>query len=375
MLYEEGDATRGLNLYLYDRRLYAGGWNRPTGESGWEGTFISTAQWESTHIGGAGQWHHVALVLSGGETVTDGALTLYVDGRLIGSGPGSQLWGHGSDIGLGGAGGQAWWDATRFHDGPPTYADDWTQQTFKGLLDEVRVYNRALTAEQVRGLAGGGDVGGDSWAGAYPTLQQALGYAGAGDEIWVAEGVYTPTLPSEFGGMSDLERYSTFRMVDGVALYGGFARTETAREQRDWRSHVTVLSGDLSGNDNGSLAPGEPTRADNALHVVTSQVGQLGAVLDGFTITGGHSNLYSDWSGAGIHHTSGALTLAHSQILSNTAVYSTVYGSSRGGGVYAFAEGSNQVSLTIMESTLRANHATGAGGGLFLDAWGGAALS
>jgi hypothetical protein len=100
VLYEEGDATRGLNLYLYNKRLYAGGWNLPTsgGESGWAGTFISTDQWESPQVGGEGQWHHVALVLSGTATVADDALTLYVDGRLIDSGAGSQLWGHGGDI-------------------------------------------------------------------------------------------------------------------------------------------------------------------------------------------------------------------------------------------------------------------------------------
>jgi hypothetical protein len=80
------------------------------------------------------------------------------------------------------------------------------------LLDEVRVYNRVFTAEAVRQLAGGGEADGSSWGNAHTTLQSALGYAVAGDEIWVAEGVYTPTLSTY------LERNNTFQLVEGGAV-------------------------------------------------------------------------------------------------------------------------------------------------------------
>ena len=55
----------------------------------------------------------------------------------------------------------------------------------------------------------------------------------AGDELWVKAGTY---LPSTSG-----VRTASFTMKTGVAIYGGFAGTESARDQRNWRSNVTVL--------------------------------------------------------------------------------------------------------------------------------------
>ncbi len=69
--------------------------------------------------------------------------------------------------------------------------------------------------------------------------------------------------------------------MDGVAIYGGFAGTETELSERDWENNVTILSGEI----------GDPaTTADNTIHVVVS-IGQNGtAVLDGFTITKGNAS-------------------------------------------------------------------------------------
>ncbi len=89
----------------------------------------------------------------------------------------------------------------------------------------------------VNGAAGGANTGID-----WPKLQDALclyDTCGAFDEIWVARGRYTPGVT-----VSD-----TFTIPAGVALYGGFAATETVRTQRDWAANVTVLSGDLGGDD------------------------------------------------------------------------------------------------------------------------------
>src|SRR5262245_42136671 len=100
--------------------------------------------------------------------------------------------------------------------------------------------------------APGGD--GSSWASAIDDLQIALGAAQAGDEIWVAEGRYRP---------SASDPNSSFFLPDGVALYGGFAGTETDRDARDPAAHVALLDGDLAGDD----LPGFQNTAENSLHV------------------------------------------------------------------------------------------------------------
>ncbi len=50
-----------------------------------------------------------------------------------------------------------------------------------------------------------------SWADACPELPTALSLANSGDQIWVAEGTYTPSGP---GGA----RTATFHLIIGVAI-------------------------------------------------------------------------------------------------------------------------------------------------------------
>jgi hypothetical protein len=60
---------------------------------------------------------------------------------------------------------------------------------------------------------------GCSWGNAYVSLQDALAVAGSGDEIWVATGTY---YPDEGMRQVNNDRNSTFRISDGVSVYGGF---------------------------------------------------------------------------------------------------------------------------------------------------------
>jgi hypothetical protein len=102
-----------------------------------------------------------------------------------------------------------------------------------------------------------GSADGRSWTNAFLHPQDALEISGAGDEIWVAEGIY------ELRTSTDTY---VLTLVDGVVLYGGFGGTETSPTQRDITTHVTTLSGQDSS---------------------TVVYGAQGAHLDGFTITGG----------------------------------------------------------------------------------------
>ena len=129
---------------------------------------------------------------------------------------------------------------------------------------------------------GSGDC--STWANAC-TLQTALGTGASGQEIWVMEGLHIPGTTRE----------DTFTLKSGVALYGGFAGTETSLDQRYWQSNPTILSGDVDGNDSntdGNNIAETPAEiiGDNAYHVLTSIGMDSTDVLDGFIITAGQAN-------------------------------------------------------------------------------------
>lgn len=146
------------------------------------------------------------------------------------------------------------------------------------------------------GVSPGGD--GSSWTTAFDDLQSALAEAinsGGSLEIWVARGTYTPAEP---GG----DRGASFNMLNNVELLGGFAGTETTRDQRDTDVNETILSGDLDGDD----LPVFGNRSDNSFHVLTANAVTETAGLDGFTIQAGNANgAVSDIHGGGILSTNG----------------------------------------------------------------------
>lgn len=84
--------------------------------------------------------------------------------------------------------------------------------------------------------SGSGDC--SSWGNAC-TLQTALTGAVSGDEIWVKAGVHYP----------GTNRTDTSQLKNGVAVYGGFAGTETSRNQCNPRVNQTILSSDIDQND------------------------------------------------------------------------------------------------------------------------------
>ena len=191
---------------------------------------------------------------------------------------------------------------------------------------------------------------GASWATAYVTLQGALDVATSGDEVWVAAGVYTPT--------AGIDRAATFALLNGVGLYGGFVGVESVRDARDPHVHVTVLSGDLDGNDtttpDGVVTDTTRITGTNAYHAVTAQSVIETAILDGFTITAGKADGDSQQSynmGGGMYNVGASPTVRNVIFGGNQA--------NHGGGMY----NSWYSSPTLIDVTFSGNYGAGGTGG------------
>jgi len=188
--------------------------------------------------------------------------------------------------------------------------------------------------------AAGGN--GSTWSQAYKYLEDALDVANSGDVVWIAEGTYKP-------GTSQSD---TFLLVDGVTVYGGFAGNETHLSQRDFNTHVTILSGDLNGDD----GPDFTNYSDNSGLVVDAVV-VVGSVLDGVTVTAGYG--YEN-QGAGLycHGDSGSFAIRNCNFSKNYAIYS-------GGGAYVHVKG----TIEISNCTFSQNRAAHGGGAYCNGSW------
>ena len=140
--------------------------------------------------------------------------------------------------------------------------------------------------ERVRYVDDDAAPGGDglAWSSAFQSLIEALNHANAHPHLsgeWysirVAQGVYTP------GSTRD----ATFTILSGTTVTGGFAGIRALDpDEHDPSRFVTVLSGDLSGDD----LPGFVNRSDNAYHVVTFGCPYGGGFVRHCTVRGGHAD-------------------------------------------------------------------------------------
>lgn len=258
-----------------------------------------------------------------------------------------------------------------------------------------------LSASRVRFVKEGATGDGTSWANASGDLQKMIDELADNNpqnqpgEVWVAAGTYSPV-----GWLDPSKSYTaSFRMRDGISVYGGFAGTEQSKTQREkegempWQyKNVTVLQGasydhdaiwnatDYQWNVNSSasrhvvwFAP-FPYNEEDYFKSVT--------ILNGVTIVGGNAqgdigveDFLTD-RGAGVYmgrncylmnsivkechaeSDGGAVCLKGGRLVGSLVFNSSA--ESRGGGVYVDNAG------LVLQSMITNCSATN-GGGVYLD--------
>lgn len=138
VIYHEGNGERGLVIYIHAGQVHFGGYNGAV----WEGGWLSTDRIRSR------RWHHASLVLDGRPQVRRGALQAYLDGRLLGVEPGSQLDNHHPTFSLGGVRHGAGWNGLeRSH-----------AHHLQGQIMSLQIWDTALAPETIRELSLGHPV-------------------------------------------------------------------------------------------------------------------------------------------------------------------------------------------------------------------------
>ncbi|MEY4926075.1 MAG: hypothetical protein RI894_511, partial [Bacteroidota bacterium] len=172
-----------------------------------------------------------------------------------------------------------------------------------------------------------GNGNGMSWANASSLAIVLDSLAHAGDEVWVKQGRHKPVFDYSRKPAPQDPRTKQFTLPDGVRLYGGFAGNETLRTQRNWRTNITTLSGDLNGNDGANFA----NNAENVYHILLSVDSHLLTTLDGFSVSGGNADgsntgyqVGNTWvageNGAGIFALTSAMTIENCLFKSNKTI-------------------------------------------------------
>lgn len=208
-----------------------------------------------------------------------------------------------------------------------------------------------MPATRIRYVKQGATGDGSSWANASGDLQKMIDELAESTpsqtgEVWVAAGTYTPQ--SQL--ISGTAYSASFRMRDGISVYGGFAGTESSKLDRDRPKKEGAMPWDFTNQtileaayyNHGDLAwtNNKWTLTSDSRHVVWFAPMSGGTAfanvtaLDGVTIQGGYAQ-----GGTG-----------QDDFLTD-----------RGAGVYM--DGANAY---LSNCIVRENYATGNGGGVYL---------
>ena len=214
---------------------------------------------------------------------------------------------------------------------------------------------------------------GQSWGTAYASVQKAindlaLSQPGVPGEVWVAAGTYQPTELINGNGTP-----ASFRMYDGISLYGGFDAEDPELKKSDrkkgtmpWQFiNETVLRGSIyNGTNTWNPTDNKWSLTSESTHVVwfaplPNQADfQNTTVMEGFTIEGGQAktseaNNYEGDKGAGVYMQGANVYLIHSIVKDNVAP-------SVGGGIYQ--KGGRVQGCLVYNNSSETN-----GGGIYVD--------
>ena len=169
-----------------------------------------------------------------------------------------------------------------------------------------------------------------SWATAKSDVQDAIDLASShnayGMEVWIAKGTY--------------KHGSAMTMKNNVAIYGGFAGTETSKDQR------------VSGNN--TILDGEGKYRVFYNNYRLSNPLTNSAKLDNVTIQNGYVDSNNGYCGAGMCNYSASPEITNCTFSNNSARY--------GGGMY-----NSEGSPTLTNCTFSGNSASSYGGGMCND--------
>lgn len=182
-----------------------------------------------------------------------------------------------------------------------------------GTEVDMGCYERRIpTVLYVDQDAQGANVG-VSWQNAFTNLTEALDFAITGDELWIAEGTYVA--PGNVG----------FNLINkGLRIFGGFEGTETQRNQRDWFTHRTILSGNIGD-------PADPTdNADHVFYILVNNEAEGEVVLNGLEFEEGYANSSLDLNGEG----AGLVIVNANEVTVRNCTFRNNFAQDAGGAIY-----------------------------------------
>lgn len=237
-----------------------------------------------------------------------------------------------------------------------------------------------VSTSRIRYVKPGGTGNGTSWEEASGDLQRMIDELadnnpqGLPGEVWVAAGTYEPQSQLIQGtGYS-----ASFRMRDGISVYGGFASGESSKTEREkkeggmpWEfKNQTVLMAAyyVRNESNPSFTRNKWTLTSDSRHVVWfapmpgEEAFTQPTYLDGVTITGGYAQGGTGLEDFKTDRGAGVYMDGSNTYLTNCIVKEN-YATGNGGGIYL--KGGR-----IQSSLIYNNNADQNGGAVYVDDWG-----